>query len=339
MAAPSVASAGQGRIYFDSTANKFKVSQNGGAYADLVPAGASSQWTTSGSDIYYSTGKVSIGTATANKALTVQVANNTDAADFNQEGTRGVRIGSAEGAGQNPGIQFYNTGVTNFWLKPSGGCCTDAQIGSTSAIEFDANTNWNRAWGMFNFNTNGGLAGSNLDQSYFEILPKVKQTGTAGYAGLLVNVTETTTGSGKKNLLELQTAGTSKFLVTSAGSVGIGTTSPRASLDVSAGAMIGKASVVNATSTIDFSTGNLQHTTNNCGAFALQNMKDGGSYTFIVKGTTSTTCSFTAYSDAGTTALTVRLPPGHGATTATKHTIYSMIVAGTDVYLSWVPGY
>ncbi|MDG0815896.1 phage tail protein [Bdellovibrio svalbardensis] len=38
MAAPGLSAAGQGRIYFDSTANKYKVSQNGGAYADLVPA-------------------------------------------------------------------------------------------------------------------------------------------------------------------------------------------------------------------------------------------------------------------------------------------------------------
>ncbi len=45
MAAPAASLAGQGRIYFDSTANKFKVSENAGAYADLaggggVPAGA-----------------------------------------------------------------------------------------------------------------------------------------------------------------------------------------------------------------------------------------------------------------------------------------------------------
>lgn len=38
MAAPAVSPAGQGRIYFDSVANKFKVSQNGAAYVDLVGA-------------------------------------------------------------------------------------------------------------------------------------------------------------------------------------------------------------------------------------------------------------------------------------------------------------
>ena len=37
--APSVSPAGQGRIYYDSAANKFRVSQNGGAYVDMIAAG------------------------------------------------------------------------------------------------------------------------------------------------------------------------------------------------------------------------------------------------------------------------------------------------------------
>ena len=39
IAAPALSPAGQGRIYFDSTANLYKVSQNGGAYANLVGGG------------------------------------------------------------------------------------------------------------------------------------------------------------------------------------------------------------------------------------------------------------------------------------------------------------
>ena len=39
-AAPSLSPSGQGRIYFDSSSNTFKVSQNGGAYADLGTGGA-----------------------------------------------------------------------------------------------------------------------------------------------------------------------------------------------------------------------------------------------------------------------------------------------------------
>ncbi len=39
MAAPALSPAGQGRVYFDSTSNKYRVSQNGGAYVDLIPSG------------------------------------------------------------------------------------------------------------------------------------------------------------------------------------------------------------------------------------------------------------------------------------------------------------
>lgn len=126
--------------------------------------------------------------------------------------------------------------------------------------------------------------------------------------------------------------------ITATGNVGVGTTAPRASLDVN-GTITGKASVVNASATVDFSTGNIQHTTSNCGAFNLWNMKDGGTYVFVVKGTTSGTCALTCYSDGGTTALTVHMPPGHGATTAGKHTLYNALVSGGDVYFTWIPGY
>lgn len=42
MAGPPLSAAGEGGIYFDSTTNKFKVSQNGGAYGDLGAPAADS---------------------------------------------------------------------------------------------------------------------------------------------------------------------------------------------------------------------------------------------------------------------------------------------------------
>ncbi len=122
------------------------------------------------------------------------------------------------------------------------------------------------------------------------------------------------------------------------GNVGIGTTAPRGVLDVN-GTLIEKAEVVNAGTTIDFGTGNIQYTTNSCGGFQLNNLKDGGSYTFIVKGTTPAICTFTGFSDAGSTPITVHMPPDNGTTTNAKHTIYNVIVGGTDAYVAWTPGY
>ena len=99
------------------------------------------------------------------------------------------------------------------------------------------------------------------------------------------------------------------------------------------GTMVGKAATDNTSgTTINFSSGNLQYTTDSCQAYTLTNMRDGGSYTFAVQGTSSATCSFT---HAG---FTVHMPPDHEATTASKHTIYTFLVMGTHIYVSWIPG-
>jgi len=41
MAVPAVSPAGQGRVYFDSTSSKFRASENGGAYVDIISGGLS----------------------------------------------------------------------------------------------------------------------------------------------------------------------------------------------------------------------------------------------------------------------------------------------------------
>ncbi|MDD2680193.1 MAG: tail fiber domain-containing protein [Candidatus Omnitrophica bacterium] len=61
MTAPDVSPAGQGRIYFDSTANKFKMSENTGAYTDL----GCGLWAASGSNIY-NTNNSNVGIGTTN---------------------------------------------------------------------------------------------------------------------------------------------------------------------------------------------------------------------------------------------------------------------------------
>ncbi|KYG65692.1 hypothetical protein AZI86_01045 [Bdellovibrio bacteriovorus] len=121
------------------------------------------------------------------------------------------------------------------------------------------------------------------------------------------------------------------------GHVGIGTTTPVSRLQVN-GDITNAGSVNNTSVNVNFSSGNLQHTALNCQSFVLNNMKDGGAYTFAVKGTSVATCSFTAYSGLGTGALTVHMPIDHGATTSAKHTLYNFLVLGSDVYVSWSPG-
>ena len=61
-----------------------------------------------------------------------------------------------------------------------------------------------------------GTASAN---SLIALTPIVNQSGTAGYTGLKVDVTETATGSGTKNLLDLQVGTTSKFAVDNTGAL------------------------------------------------------------------------------------------------------------------------
>jgi len=151
--------------------------------------------------------------------------------------------------------------------------------------------------------------------------------------------TTTAIGTNDPNNLLFTTNGTAKMTLDTTGKVGIGTGGPRSTLDV-AGTILSSPGVSNGASTdINFLTGNMQFTNLSCQTFSLQNLKDGGSFMFVVKGTSSALCIFSAYSDAGITGLTVHMPPDHAVTTAGKHTIYNIAVLGADVYISWTPGY
>lgn len=121
------------------------------------------------------------------------------------------------------------------------------------------------------------------------------------------------------------------------GRLGVSTTSARATLDVN-GAFLGRPAINVTGAVVNFLNGNLQYTNNTCGAYALHNLKDGGTYTFVVKGSGVTTCVFTAYSDAGGTLLTFHYPSGHQPTIILTHTLYNFVVIGNDVYASWSPG-
>jgi hypothetical protein len=129
-----------------------------------------------------------------------------------------------------------------------------------------------------------------------------------------------------------------RMLIDQLGNVGIGSSSPRVALDVN-GAIASKPAVNVTGATADFGSNNIAYTAQDCGTYALWNLKDGATYTFAVQGTNPTTCIFNAFSGAGSGALTVKMPPGHGATTATFQTLYSFLVAGSTVYVSWIPGY
>jgi hypothetical protein len=114
--------------------------------------------------------------------------------------------------------------------------------------------------------------------------------------------------------------------------VGIGTNTPVSKLEVNGAST--NSSAYNATNgtTIDFSLSNLAYTSASAGSFTLNNIKDGGTYTLAVQGTTSGTSSF---SSTGFTFYSTN----NGATTSNKQTLYTFIVMGANVYYFMTTGF
>jgi hypothetical protein len=65
------------------------------------------------------------------------------------------------------------------------------------------------------------LSSSSATQSVFCIEPVINQSSTGAYNALLINVTQTATGSGTKRLINAQVGGTSKFYVDNSGAVSV----------------------------------------------------------------------------------------------------------------------
>ena len=104
------------------------------------------------------------------------------------------------------------------------------------------------------------------------------------------------------------------------------------SLEVNGAATNTSAFNAAASTTIDFTKSNLAYTSNNPSSFTLSGIKDGGTYTLAVQGTTSGT---SAFSSGGFTFMSVN----NGPTTSGKQTLYTFIVMGTTVYFFMTTGF
>jgi hypothetical protein len=138
--------------------------------------------------------------------------------------------------------------------------------------------------------------------------------------------------------LRLQAQGGAEaiYIAPASGNVGIGTTNPGVKLSVSGGQIAGSyLSSTNGSSgtPINWNSGNIQTTSIAAGTLYLDpaSMVDGAGYTLILTNATggSYTLSSTGYTFMCNPACPVTV-------TAAKHTIASMIKAGTVVYVSWV---
>lgn len=142
------------------------------------------------------------------------------------------------------------------------------------------------------------------------------------WGGYIQTVDKTSLSTFNKNPLVLNPVG---------GYVGIGTNNPTSRLEVNGAATNSTAYNAGAGTSIDFTKSNLAYTTASAGAITLTGLKDGGTYTLAVQGATAGTAAFSA------TGFTFK-SPNNGVTIASKHTLYTFIVMGTNVYYYMVSG-
>jgi len=163
------------------------------------------------------TGNVGIGTTTpsANRDLTIKLSDDVNG---------GLEILRSNG------IQKLH--LTYSQISNAGSFQTFTFRGDYGA---NFTQNQNRSSGnIFQFNTNSGrrITDTDAEQAFVKINPDIGQSGTANYVGLLMDVTETSVGSGTNSLMDLRVGGSSKFIVRNDGKVGIGTTNPTGSLQL-----------------------------------------------------------------------------------------------------------
>ena len=131
-----------------------------------------------------------------------------------------------------------------------------------------------------------------------------------------------------------------------AGNVGIGT-SPSEKLDVNgnikASGQVYAGSFSITSNNIDWNAGNSGLTTDDCAStINMSNLRDGGTYTLVVTGISTTQCDFNTVipiTGAGTETVSYKFKPTNSTRYASSSTLYTFTRVGTIVYVSWTSGF
>lgn len=109
-------------------------------------------------------------------------------------------------------------------------------------LQFNTNTpffTWVASTGtpgnFIDFSSTISIVSSSGSANFMSINPLIQQTGSAAYDCLLINPSESTTGAGRRNLINANVSGAQRFVVNAQGQVGIGSTYPTQALQISSG--------------------------------------------------------------------------------------------------------
>jgi len=204
------------------------------------------------------------------------------------------------------------------------GTITNADINNSAAIAFNK-------LNITKSDINGLGIPSNTDLTTYSAGSGLNLSGSTFSVSSNV-VTSTYSGAVTLNGPSLNVDNNSLFVEGTNHKVGIGTNTPSSKFEVNGSSTNTTAYNASSGTTIDFGLSNLAYTTASAGNFTLNNIKDGGTYTLAVQGTSSGTSSF---SSTGFTFYSTN----NGATTTNKQTLYTFIVMGSKVYYFMTTGF
>jgi len=209
------------------------------------------------------------------------------------------------------------TGTTrDFRIANNSGFIFRVGSGSSNGMfQMSGSTTFATGIGFNNTTTFTASSGLQYPQA---INSTINQSGTAGYTALLINPTETATGSGAKNLIDAQVGSVSKFLVNNAGSLTLADAATIA-VGTTTGTKIGTATsqklgFFNATPVVQ-QTGDIITALSNLG-LVTSGTVTGGITRTVSSISTPTTAGATASTDyvylvSGTTTLTLPTAVGN----------------------------
>jgi hypothetical protein len=73
----------------------------------------------------------------------------------------------------------------------------------------------------------------------------------------------------------------------------------------------------------------------------MSNLAEGGTYTLVITGSGTSSCTFntTIGGTDGAGTVSYRFAPANGARIASSHTTYTMVRVNNIVYISWITGF